>query len=572
MVSTCTVPGCKDHRRKRHAGISYYRFPVKDAERCKLWLRAIKNAKYAENTPVASLRNLRVCSLHFRIEDFERHLVPSITGEEGGKRLRNTAVPTLNLEIRDDEQPGTSAQPSLATRSETVPHAIAAVSTATAALTTGVSAVTVGSKDDEEPLPSSARPPPTKRPHKEAPHTVTAAATAYVGMKERARIAILEHNENIVKREQATTRAVSVEAAMTGVASSRDEMGGTLHLQCPLCGSFSKSHAHLLIHTANAHPDLLDETAVGRLGNVIIYQSIAQLFHCSRCFFTCKEFPKLYDHLISRHCTNRSQEGEADAGGEAKTGEGGEEEKEASLKRKRSSDREEEEEEGHNEDNSDLPPLPSNKTAEESGVLLFDGSGYRCLICGWKHKLKALGINHVVKRHDIPKTYATWALKQDASTLKPTHTGGGEEEEEKPNLLTQELLREEMEATAKVVRYINGRFVCLTCGWKNKLKGFAISHVARCHKVERPYSCSECDRTFFLPSQLQQHQSSKHRPGRYSCPFCFFRSDFLGGFRRHCSRCNARGEDEEEEAEGYGEGDEGEESDGDHGQESNKCR
>ncbi|XP_056157396.1 zinc finger protein 567-like isoform X3 [Lampris incognitus] len=366
--------------------------------------------------------------------------------------------------------------------------------------------------------------------------------------------------------------AISVEAAMTGVASSRDEMGGTLHLQCPLCGSFSKSHAHLLIHTANAHPDLLDETAVGRLGNVIIYQSIAQLFHCSRCFFTCKEFPKLYDHLISRHCTNRSQEGEADAGGEAKTGEGGEEEKEASLKRKRSSDREEEEEEGHNEDNSDLPPLPSNKTAEESGVLLFDGSGYRCLICGWKHKLKALGINHVVKRHDIPKTYATWALKQDASTLKPTHTGGGEEEEEKPNLLTQELLREEMEATAKVVRYINGRFVCLTCGWKNKLKGFAISHVARCHKVERPYSCSECDRTFFLPSQLQQHQSSKHRPGRYSCPFCFFRSDFLGGFRRHCSRCNARGEDEEEEAEGYGEGDEGEESDGDHGQESNKCR
>lgn len=70
----------------------------------------------------------------------------------------------------------------------------------------------------------------------------------------------------------------------------------------------------------------------------------------------------------------------------------------------------------------------------------------------------------------------------------------------------------------------------------------------RSHDVERPYSCKDCHLTFFLPSRLQQHMTSAHRPGRYICPFCCFRSHFLGGFKRHCSRCNAcegRGEAEE---------------------------
>ncbi|KAM6957993.1 chromosome alignment-maintaining phosphoprotein 1-like [Tautogolabrus adspersus] len=117
------------------------------------------------------------------------------------------------------------------------------------------------------------------------------------------------------------------------------------------------------------------------------------------------------------------------------------------------------------------------------------------------------------------------------------------------------MLKEEMEATARVVRFISSRFVCLICGWKTKLKGFAISHVERSHNVERPYRCKECKRSFFLPSRMQQHVSTAHRPGRYACPFCCFRSQFLGGFRRHCSRCNAR-EEGGEEGRGAGEGEE----------------
>ncbi|KAK5874771.1 hypothetical protein CesoFtcFv8_027328 [Champsocephalus esox] len=110
-------------------------------------------------------------------------------------------------------------------------------------------------------------------------------------------------------------------------------------------------------------------------------------------------------------------------------------------------------------------------------------------------------------------------------------------------------MKEEIEATNKVVGLISNRYVCLLCGWKTKRKGFAISHVVRSHDVERPYSCRSCDRSFFLPSRLQQHVSASHPLGRFRCPFCCFRSQFLGGFRRHCSRCNARDEEEEEEEE-----------------------
>lgn len=84
--------------------------------------------------------------------------------------------------------------------------------------------------------------------------------------------------------------------------------------------------------------------------------------------------------------------------------------------------------------------------------------------------------------------------------------------------------------------------------------------MVRSHDVERPYSCKDCKRSFFLPSRLQQHVRASHRPGRYACPFCCFRSHFLGGFRRHCSRCNAREEEEEEEEGGGGGGGEEEEN------------
>ncbi|XP_068612492.1 zinc finger protein 639-like [Brachionichthys hirsutus] len=307
---------------------------------------------------------------------------------------------------------------------------------------------------------------------------------------------------------------------MSTTVQTRGEVGGGVaaHLRCPFCGHLSRSHAHQLSHVAASHPAKLGGVPVGRLGNILLYQSSAQLFHCFDCFFTSREFTKLYKHVVAKHCVDRRDGG------------GGGEEKEGAQE----TIKEEEEE-------KEVGALKSEEKHEEDGTsqtVESESGSYCCLMCSWKGKLKSLGVAHVMQEHDIPKTYAAQAVKRCAATPKRSRRSEPEEEEEAG--LSGEMLKEEVEATAKVIRFTAGRFVCLICGWKSKLKGFAISHVVGCHEVERPYACKDCRRSFFLPSRLQQHVGAAHRPGRYACPFCSFRSRYLGGFRRHCSRCNVR--------------------------------
>ncbi|XP_034468320.1 chromosome alignment-maintaining phosphoprotein 1-like isoform X2 [Hippoglossus hippoglossus] len=344
---------------------------------------------------------------------------------------------------------------------------------------------------------------------------------------------------------------------MSVIIHTRGEAGGGVaaHLHCSHCGHFSKSHAQQLSHMAASHPTCLDEEVVGRLGNILTYQSTARLFHCSVCFFTCRDFTKLYKHIISKHCMDDRE------GGGREAGDGGEDEK------KMGDGGEEEDEKKMGDGGEEKKKKMGDEGEEEENILTYDGSIYRCLICGCKNKLKVVSVNHVMKKHDIPKAYASQAIRRDVVTLRQTVSSTPEEDEEAG--MTGELLNEEMKATAKVVHFTSNRFVCLICGWKTKLKGFAISHVARCHDVERPYGCKDCSSSFFLPSRLQQHVRTAHRPGRYACPFCCFRSHYLGGFRRHCSRCNAREEgevggaarvgehEEHEEQEEHEEGEEG---------------
>ncbi|KAF6734902.1 Chromosome alignment-maintaining phosphoprotein 1 [Oryzias melastigma] len=411
------------------------------------------------------------------------------------------------------------------------------------------------------------------------------------------------------------------------VTQTRGEAGAGVvaHLQCPHCGSFSKSHSHMLSHLAASHPAHLDATAMGRLGKILMYQSGVRLFHCAICFFNCRDFTKLYKHIITKHCTDRGEEEGGKGGGDGgeeeegakeglkrqKSEEGGsekgeeeegnkdalsikrssegeeggsekgeeEEGKKDTLKRKRSDEGEEEEEvtedalkkqrsnEGGSEkgeeeegktdelkrqkssggeDEEGEAPAPATIKQEDEGEKseLTEVSGFRCLICSWSHRQKSVAISHMVRKHNIPKAYANQGIKRDAAADGQVQGGGAEDDEGAG--LSEEMLKEEIKATSKVIRFTSSRFVCLVCGWKTKLKGFAISHVLRSHEVERPYACKECGRSFFLPSRLQKHVRQAHRPGRYACPFCWFRSEFLGGFKRHCSRCNARGEGEEE--------------------------
>ncbi|TNM94080.1 hypothetical protein fugu_002256 [Takifugu bimaculatus] len=407
---------------------------------------------------------------------------------------------------------------------------------------------------------------------------------------------------------------------MSVVMQARGDLGGVAaHLQCPHCGFYSKSHAHQLSHIAASHPTHLEGAAFGRLGNILMYQSTAQLFHCFDCFFTSKDFTKVYKHVITKHCMDEREaatEETSEKGPEMTAEQRKAEEKEegeGGIKRKQSSKVEEDvakmscleeqrgeegdkpttcsegkdevEEAGHR-DNGDASQMADKTDGErDESVLIFDGVSFCCMMCSWKSKLKGVAINHVVRRHDIPRAYAIQAIKRDAAAEEDEEAG-----------LSSELLRVEMEATAKVIRFVSSRFVCQICGWKTKLKGKSLSFLrdfnnsyqimfgknmastrwsthpihgcvwvngslcvslqvlpshmwSAATTVERPYNCKDCHLTFFLPSRLQQHMTSAHRPGRYICPFCCFRSHFLGGFKRHCSRCNAW--------EGRGEGDEG---------------
>ena len=113
-VCSCVVPHCTTWKRRNHPGdVSAFSFPVKDPERCKKWVRAIKNPKYNENTAIGELQkelqNERVCSLHFKPEEFERDEMKHRLMGGGGRKpaavLSTTAVPSINLDEPESAEP-----------------------------------------------------------------------------------------------------------------------------------------------------------------------------------------------------------------------------------------------------------------------------------------------------------------------------------------------------------------------------------------------------------------------------------------------------------------------------------
>ena len=99
MVHYCMVPGCSSRTRKGQA-LSFHRLP-RDVERCKQWLRAIKHHKFGEETAMEALKKQKVCSLHFKPEDF------NVPGFMQRAALLNTAIPSIFTFPEHDKQPGT---------------------------------------------------------------------------------------------------------------------------------------------------------------------------------------------------------------------------------------------------------------------------------------------------------------------------------------------------------------------------------------------------------------------------------------------------------------------------------
>ncbi|KAK2822395.1 hypothetical protein Q5P01_022460 [Channa striata] len=103
MVSSCIVPGCLAATEKKDSGVIYFRLP-KDPERCKQWLKAANNPEYGENCPTESLSHVRVCSLHFTAEDYQRSVFDKSMCNTGRtKKLHKTANPSVHLNREDSE-------------------------------------------------------------------------------------------------------------------------------------------------------------------------------------------------------------------------------------------------------------------------------------------------------------------------------------------------------------------------------------------------------------------------------------------------------------------------------------
>lgn len=91
MSWRCSVRGCGKRNQAKAKDVVIHRFPEKDLELCSKWLTAIgrdasKTEKYA---------SLRVCSQHFKPDDYERDLKAELLGYPPKKVLKKTAVPSI---------------------------------------------------------------------------------------------------------------------------------------------------------------------------------------------------------------------------------------------------------------------------------------------------------------------------------------------------------------------------------------------------------------------------------------------------------------------------------------------
>ncbi|XP_075904670.1 uncharacterized protein LOC142903103 [Nelusetta ayraudi] len=329
-------------------------------------------------------------------------------------------------------------------------------------------------------------------------------------------------------------------------------------VQCPHCGHLFEFHIQQLRHLAACHRDYLDATEVGSLGKVILYQSTARLFHCARCFYTFKDFSKLFVHFIAKHCMEEEEEEEEeekggqrrmDEVGEAKItkGKGGiKGDVEGNVK-------EEAGQEGEGKAEMEMEEQEEETLEQTRGVegvqLLSQNSaplrprptedGYCCPACGYEHQLETDVVEHLARCPDVRREDSAHPVKKgEEEEEEEGEEGSAPESSGQPHLTARGCL-------SKYISYTSSRYSCRLCSCYRRTKSRIVSHVQRSHEVNGPYKCHECPATFLLSRYLQQHASSAHRPRSYICPFCDVRSRSPVMLRLHCIRCRgSRGQEE----------------------------
>ncbi|XP_051235671.1 uncharacterized protein LOC127351795 isoform X2 [Dicentrarchus labrax] len=95
MPGMCSVPGCKGYKKARSRGVVFHSLPTRDPGRCRKWLKAIQNPKFDENTPVSKYGNIRVCSQHFKPEDYEPDIQAELMKTTPRKILKSNVIPSV---------------------------------------------------------------------------------------------------------------------------------------------------------------------------------------------------------------------------------------------------------------------------------------------------------------------------------------------------------------------------------------------------------------------------------------------------------------------------------------------
>lgn len=89
------MPGCKGYKKARSRGVVFHSLPTRDPERCRKWLKAVQNPKFDENTPVSKYGNIRVCSQHFKPEDYEPDIQAELMKTTPRKILKSNVIPSV---------------------------------------------------------------------------------------------------------------------------------------------------------------------------------------------------------------------------------------------------------------------------------------------------------------------------------------------------------------------------------------------------------------------------------------------------------------------------------------------
>ncbi|XP_007254877.4 chromosome alignment-maintaining phosphoprotein 1 [Astyanax mexicanus] len=529
----CCVPLCGTTSRF-NTELSFHSFPS-DEELRKNWLVSVRR----ENFPLKS--NARVCSRHFNPEDITDRK------ESGGRRrLKKGAVPVL-FPWNNYCDGGTSdEQMRLELVSE---EEITSVLTASHVSEDGyhydirqttdiISAryywpdmsnrIKTWVEECEQCMKINNRGSGVRHTYGPAAHQAKSPSKSNNEVRVSEAAPVRKEAQDVTDHKASFTTDSKKQTINSGNG------GGSL--QCPYCYFQCNTKCLFQIHVGSRHPLHCEDMSVGHLGKVIFYQRTAKLFHCYICFYTSKDYAKLFDHMLVKHSfsgrkdptlelKHQSDEGKEECSpskdskdsdsSEVGHGEGSEQDKDSSPRMQPAS----------------LMDVPTKASLTEGPLKTKEGQSIE---------------GGAIEDFNISGN----PMKRKRSSASCSEYEDDEEDEEDELDSSQSAKEEKSAAIMKYTEHLSTRYYyCKFCKWRTKKKGFLLYHVSHKHDVPKPHACKDCSKTFMLETLLLKHVKMFHKQGLYQCPFCPFESNFLRGIRRHLNNC--KGEEEESGAEGH---------------------